>query len=276
MKTHPESPYFKPEDQPILNGIYDFRKGEWGFRSKGTPDYLLMLTLGGEGVLIDDTDQPYSATRGHLVLIPPSTPHNFGPAEGMRWKVFFIHFDPRPHWTHWLPDPKEPGGIRCSDQTAVLEDLTALFSKLFSQSAQPGSHQADFLLNTVEEILLRCDSVPAECKPVHLDPRIQKAVEYITEHQNQPIRVKQVARASCLSESRLAHLFRSQMGCPVQTYVERLRMEQAKTRLCTRNDSIQETAEAIGFENAFYFSNRFRKYTGQSPSAFRKNQRSIH
>ena len=103
---------------------------------------------------------------------------------------------------------------------------------------------------------------------MHLDPRIQKAGGYITEHQSRPLRLEQIARASCLSESRLSHLFRSQVGCPIQTYVERLRLEQAKTRLCTRNDSIQEIAEGVGFENAFYFSIRFRKYTGLSPSAF--------
>ena len=47
-----------------------------------------------------------------------------------------------------------------------------------------------------------------------------------------------------------------------------LKVMEAKDLLMSGSCGIAETAEAVGFEDANYFSRVFKKHTGQSPSAF--------
>ena len=72
-----------------------------------------------------------------------------------------------------------------------------------------------------------------------------------------------------LSTSRLAHLFREQSGQTPQQYLEGLRMQRATELLRRTGFSIKQIADAVGFESQFYFSQRFKARTHQSPSSFR-------
>ena len=44
-------------------------------------------------------------------------------------------------------------------------------------------------------------------------------------------------------------------------------------KLVNTNDSIEQIANTIGYENIQSFSRQFLKWAGMSPSAFRKNHR---
>lgn len=83
--------------------------------------------------------------------------------------------------------------------------------------------------------------------------------------------VETLAEEAGLSLSRFAHLFRERMGVTPMNYLESRRMEQARQLLLTTDLPVQEVALNIGFPNAQHFSTRFRKLTGQSPSAFRQS-----
>ena len=52
----------------------------------------------------------------------------------------------------------------------------------------------------------------------------------------------------------------------------RRRLGEAQMRLAATQDSIQAIAEAIGFEDASYFSRIFSKYIGMTPSEYRKSR----
>jgi AraC family transcriptional regulator, arabinose operon regulatory protein len=79
-----------------------------------------------------------------------------------------------------------------------------------------------------------------------------------------------VANACNLSVSRLAHLFRAQVGLSPMQFLERERLERAKSLLELTPRQVGEIAREVGFEDAFHFSKRFRRWTGSSPRAFRQ------
>ena len=49
----------------------------------------------------------------------------------------------------------------------------------------------------------------------------------------------------------------------------KIKIERAKYLLTENDRPVKEVAEMLGFEDAFYFSRMFKKYTGVSPQAFR-------
>ncbi|MBQ4110639.1 MAG: helix-turn-helix transcriptional regulator [Clostridia bacterium] len=74
-----------------------------------------------------------------------------------------------------------------------------------------------------------------------------------------------------LSYSYFKELFISKFGMPPVKYLTRLRIEKAKELIITHRYSITEISDMCGFENVYYFSNIFKKYTGVSPSKYTLN-----
>jgi AraC-like DNA-binding protein len=88
----------------------------------------------------------------------------------------------------------------------------------------------------------------------------------------QPLSVPTLASGVGLSPSRFAHLFASTFGMPAMRYVERVRMEEAKALLSTGTAPVNLIARRVGYESEFYFSRRFKVYTGLSPSLYRAQE----
>ncbi|MGH7579976.1 MAG: AraC family transcriptional regulator [Gemmatimonadales bacterium] len=71
----------------------------------------------------------------------------------------------------------------------------------------------------------------------------------------------------------LARSFRRTFGCSVGEYLRRLRIERAADQLVSGDIRLAEIALAAGFADQSHFSNVFRRRTGMSPSAFRREAR---
>ncbi|MFK0231863.1 AraC family transcriptional regulator [Streptomyces vinaceus] len=81
------------------------------------------------------------------------------------------------------------------------------------------------------------------------------------------VRLSQAARVACLSESRLAHLFRSELGLPFRPYVLWLRLMRA-AELASRGHSLTDAAHGAGFADGAHLSRVWRRMFGIPPSDF--------
>ena len=57
------------------------------------------------------------------------------------------------------------------------------------------------------------------------------------------------------------------------TYVRRLRLNWAAAELARSDASLAQTALAAGFADQSHFTRAFRRYTGFTPSAYRRTRR---
>ena len=73
-----------------------------------------------------------------------------------------------------------------------------------------------------------------------------------------------------MSESYLGNLFKRKTGMTISVYINNVRMESAKRMLRDGTLRINEVAQMIGLENTDYFTKRFKQYTGQTPSEYRR------
>ena len=99
---------------------------------------------------------------------------------------------------------------------------------------------------------------------------IGDAIAYIHDHLGEKISLE--AAASCnLSLSRFKAKFKEETGSTPRTFINYLKMEQAKL-LLKQGNSITETALSLGFETPSYFASTFKKYTGLTPARFCKER----
>lgn len=67
----------------------------------------------------------------------------------------------------------------------------------------------------------------------------------------------------------LGKLFKNETGEYFNTYLDKVRIEKAKSYL-EEGYKVYEVAEKVGYTNVDYFHAKFKKYVGTSPSAYRK------
>ncbi|MEZ5386254.1 MAG: helix-turn-helix domain-containing protein [Prosthecobacter sp.] len=72
-----------------------------------------------------------------------------------------------------------------------------------------------------------------------------------------------------LGMRRAEQLLQQHLGVGLRAFLERRRLEAARERIVTDNDSLKELAYTLGFRHASHFTAWFRRQTGVSPSAYR-------
>jgi AraC-like DNA-binding protein len=72
-----------------------------------------------------------------------------------------------------------------------------------------------------------------------------------------------------LGRRRADQLLQQQSGTSLRGYLERRRLDAARERILADQDTLKETAFALGFRHASHFTAWFRRHTGLSPSAYR-------
>jgi AraC-like DNA-binding protein len=73
-----------------------------------------------------------------------------------------------------------------------------------------------------------------------------------------------------LSENYLSQFIKEQLGESFSSYLEKLRINEARQRLLCTQDSIKEIALSVGYSNDQSFRRAFKRVTGLSPSYYRE------
>lgn len=91
---------------------------------------------------------------------------------------------------------------------------------------------------------------------------------YMERHYDQPITVGQLANIAGLSRNYFVDLFSKTYGQGAIGYLNDLRIAQAKRYLAEGGYRLKEIARLVGYSDEFYFSRKFKKEVGVSPSAY--------
>ena len=110
-------------------------------------------------------------------------------------------------------------------------------------------------------------------KTDHGDAEIGAAQQWLAKHFSAANPVEQVIRRSKLAERTFKRRFTQATGLPPITYVQRLRVEDAKRRLERTDAPVDEVSWRVGYEDAAFFRRLFRRLTGMAPGAYRKRFR---
>ncbi|WP_164775608.1 response regulator transcription factor [Paenibacillus glycanilyticus] len=100
---------------------------------------------------------------------------------------------------------------------------------------------------------------------------MSEIVAYLDGHYFEDVGLIDMATRYHMDPSYLSRQFKAATGENFIEYVTRKRMEKACELLRESDHKVSDIAELVGYENQRYFSQVFKKFTGQTPSEFRES-----
>jgi len=165
----------------------------------------------------------------------------------------------------------DTAGLKAHPFNAALRWLVRrLMDETSNYPANPHHAEAGIALRALicavlVEVMRQILVPPAEPKEF-----VAAAISYLQQHLPEPVRMNDLVRYVGFSRARMFDMFKAQTGLTPNDYLQRLRIEKAQEQLRQTNLSVTEIALATGFSSGQYFSTVFARYTGVSPTDFRK------
>ena len=101
-------------------------------------------------------------------------------------------------------------------------------------------------------------------------PQLKEVFDYIEANYHQGITLSNVALAVGYSPAYLTNRVAKQTGETVNGWIVRRRMAAARPLLRDTDQTIEQIATGLGYQNACHFSRQFRQYHGLPPKNWRK------
>lgn len=105
------------------------------------------------------------------------------------------------------------------------------------------------------------------------DPRVVRLWSEVEKHLAEPWALPDMTKVASLSPEQLRRLSRAATGRAPHEHLMHLRMKRASELLLNTDWTIARIAEAVGYSNAFVFSNAFKKVIGWPPSEYAQRNR---
>lgn len=228
---------------------------------RNRPEFHILMVSHDEGgvLLTDEGEQPIPA--GALVFLPAAVPGGLRLA-GERWQTSWILLDDVPRWRHL-----HRLGHRIW-QGEEGEQLYHLLSLMQGEGVR--SPLQPQLLSLLLALLDR--SLQGEVRGTP-ELRLQSLFRRVEARLDEPWSVALLASQMACSVPHLHRLCRQAFGMGPMAWLTQLRMNKARQLLLYTNWPLGELASRVGYSDGANFANRFRRLTGQTPGAFRRQGR---
>ncbi|MEC0093333.1 response regulator transcription factor [Paenibacillus macquariensis] len=102
--------------------------------------------------------------------------------------------------------------------------------------------------------------------------RLQKLLDYMHEHYADQLTLAELSKYFHFNTSYLSSYFSAHMNEGFSEYLNRIRIEKAMELLNDDSITISEISGRVGYSDHSYFCKVFKKFTGDSPSSYRRKK----
>jgi AraC-like DNA-binding protein len=99
---------------------------------------------------------------------------------------------------------------------------------------------------------------------------VVRCLDYIYDHIQQSIAVRELAAFVGVNASYLSTLFKREVGLSLSEYIRRKRVETAEALLRYSDYSLTEISQYLAFSSYSHFAEVFARHTGQTPRQYRR------
>ncbi|MZQ85550.1 helix-turn-helix domain-containing protein [Paenibacillus sp. 5J-6] len=133
--------------------------------------------------------------------------------------------------------------------------------------------QSSSTVAELEQLLLEWVTLASEAvreKKEEKYPITSFVMDYIQEHLSEEIYLDVLADKLKMSSGYLSSYFKAKTGKNIVDYINETRIAKASDLLADSRIKIHDAAKAVGYQNITSFNRMFKKYTGVTPSEYRK------
>lgn len=237
--------------------------GSYLIYRKRSPIWVAEYVVEGTGTVILDGVQ-HTASAGDVYLLPAGHEHRYFSDSLHPWtKIFFNASGPV------IQNLVEAYGLagHVVFKSCPLEKLFRELIALTEKKLAPDELLSRSALR-IHQILIELFRKSRKQDPV--SPEAYQLKNYIDSRITGHLTMDELSSTIHRSVDNAIHIFKSAFGkTPYAYYLER-KLELAKNLLTNTKLPIGQISAYLGFEDPHYFSNRFRWFTQQSPSDYRK------
>lgn len=274
LQPHPTGqslPYF---------GRIELNKPEPPREMHSHPTFEIHFVARGK-MAFDTPRGPQLLARGDAFVAAPNMTHGNGPFTHVRTTVFTLMLGVTAKGGLTGVDPEHSPALRRALEKIsgrVLHTDPALrgsFQKIAELAENPSPFAPLEFRTTMTEILLRLVEKGGSNRSGELSAPIRKGVAYLREKAVENPDLSALARSLHLSPSGFRHRFRHEVGISPKEYHLREKVHHAASAVRGGVGNLTKIALHSGFSSSQHFSRIFKKYTGQSPSAYRENPKAL-
>lgn len=233
----------------------------------------------GEGdMYLDDKVEHYQT--GSLTFIPENYPHiTISAGEGTNfWE--YIFFDPKMVLAELYPNNPNVVRdiIRFLNRGAVLVDADSVpaLERIVAAILDEGREKKPYATRMMHlyikalviEMMRQNEGMPyfpyEPGKKTAME-QIATAVDYVENHYQEQIKIKEIAKVCNMSETHFRRTFEEYINMTPADYINLVRVQKACELLKNTNDSMDGIAMKCGFVTTSTLNRNFKKYLGTSP-----------
>jgi AraC-like DNA-binding protein/quercetin dioxygenase-like cupin family protein len=272
-------------------GRYNYVAPHAGPPSERFPGHLEIIYLeqGEQPYLIDGSE--YLLRSNELLIVYPGEEHSTGAVPENRGRLYWVILKATAKHGRWLGlappfgaellrrllDPGLPRRFQAEPSArALLERVLSAGdpdhrpASLKAQELWWGLRMQHKLVECLLAVVASREQTPKSFPT----GRILKIANAISEDPAKPRSVGALAEEAGLSVPQFQRRFKEEIGLPPMEYVTRRRIEHATELLQATGRSITQIALDVGYFSSQYFATVFKKFTGDTPTAYRNRLRS--
>ncbi len=222
-------------------------------------EYELIRVIQGTGIFQTDAGQ-FSFAPGAIFCIKPNVMHQMIPDESF--------CDICSQITEPFIPGMDPVMVFHDDEEETMLHLMQMQARFFEEQAPNYENLCNSLSQAMQHLLI---SWLRQMKP---EQDLVKLVEQMRQNiSNSAFNVTEALARIPQSISYTRRQFKAVYGVSPVSYMNQLRINQAKLYLMSQRLPISEVAQNCGFDDEKYFSRLFHQLTGISPSEYHRRYR---
>jgi AraC family transcriptional regulator, transcriptional activator of pobA len=165
----------------------------------------------------------------------------------------------------------------CHLETSRFEKLNAVLTNIFEEYANKQDGYRDVIKSNLEIFYIEFvrqstdPKSPATATSSYSQDRFEEFINLLETHIATHKLVSQYTDLMNLSFYQLNEITKTSVGKTASAIIDEYIILEARRYLLATPNQIKEVADHLGYEDVSYFIRFFKKHTGYSPEAFRKN-----
>ena len=233
--------------------------------------FLFFVVLSGHGSLIYQ-DEYYELNQGNCAFIDCRTMYHHLTDPDDLWSLQWCHFNGI-GLEEIYRKYRERGGTPVI-KSKETERYTALLDEIY-HLASGSDYIRDMRINEKLNVLLtylmeESWNPDERRRRKKQENKLFPVREYLDSHFDNKISLDELADAFYINKYHLARSFKEQFSVSIYTYLQNVRITEAKRLLRFTKLSMEEIAQRCGLGSGYYFSRVFKAVEGISPRDYRK------